>query len=85
MAHLTCWIGLDESTHENGCVHYVPGSNRWGLLPKPALARDMEAIRCLPTPGQRAEFNPIAVEMKPGEASLSRCCTILGRADALPH
>ncbi len=21
MAHLTCWIGLDDSTIENGCVH----------------------------------------------------------------
>ena len=33
MAHLTCWIGLDDSTVENGCVHYVPGSHRWPLLP----------------------------------------------------
>ena len=24
MAHLSCWIGLDDSTRENGCVHYVP-------------------------------------------------------------
>ena len=29
MAHLTCWIGLDESKRDNGCVHYVPGSHRW--------------------------------------------------------
>ena len=29
--HVTCWIGLDDSTLENGCVHYVPGSHRWGL------------------------------------------------------
>ncbi len=32
MAHLSCWIGLDDSTRENGCVHYVPGSHRWDLL-----------------------------------------------------
>src|ERR1041385_4539854 len=31
MAHLSCWIGLDDSTRENGCVHYVPGSHRWEL------------------------------------------------------
>ncbi|MEE3220747.1 MAG: phytanoyl-CoA dioxygenase family protein, partial [Planctomycetota bacterium] len=27
LAHLTCWIGLDESTKDNGCVCYVPGSH----------------------------------------------------------
>jgi ectoine hydroxylase-related dioxygenase (phytanoyl-CoA dioxygenase family) len=24
MAHLSCWIGLDDSTRDNGCVYYVP-------------------------------------------------------------
>ena len=31
IAHLTCWCGLDDSTIENGCLQYVPGSQRWGL------------------------------------------------------
>ena len=44
MAHLTCWIGLDDATTENGCVHYVPGSHRWPLLPTTHLAKGMEAI-----------------------------------------
>ncbi|HVI80535.1 MAG TPA: phytanoyl-CoA dioxygenase family protein, partial [Candidatus Acidoferrum sp.] len=25
LAHLTCWIGLDDSTRENGCLQYVAG------------------------------------------------------------
>ncbi|MEK6233549.1 MAG: phytanoyl-CoA dioxygenase family protein, partial [Planctomycetales bacterium] len=33
MAHLTCWIGLDRTDRDNGCLHYVPGSHRWDLLP----------------------------------------------------
>ena len=33
MAHLTCWIALDDSTSENGCLYYVPGSHKWNLLP----------------------------------------------------
>ena len=37
MGHLTCWIGLDDSTLDNGCVHYVPGSHRWNLLPVTGL------------------------------------------------
>jgi len=45
MAHLSCWIGLDDATRENGCVHYVPGSHRWNLLPITGLANDMDALR----------------------------------------
>mmetsp|Transcript_96570 Transcript_96570/g.272997 ORF Transcript_96570/g.272997 Transcript_96570/m.272997 type:complete len:345 (+) Transcript_96570:148-1182(+) len=33
MAHLTCWIALDDVTVTNGCLRYVPGSHQWGLLP----------------------------------------------------
>ncbi|NLR59271.1 phytanoyl-CoA dioxygenase family protein [Chitinophaga polysaccharea] len=45
MHHLTCWIGLDDATTENGCLYYVPGSHRWGLLPITGLTGDMDAVR----------------------------------------
>lgn len=69
MAHLSCWIGLDDSTRENGCVHYVPGSHRWDLLPITGLANDMHAIEQVLTGEQRAEFKPVAIELKAGESS----------------
>ena len=69
VAHLTCWIALDDSTVENGCVHYVPGSHRWDLLPRGALADDMEAVLDLLTDDQKAAFKPVAIELKAGEAS----------------
>src|SRR5690349_15810673 len=69
MAHLSCWIGLDESTRENGCVHYVPGSHRWNLLPITGLADDMHAIQSVLSADQRAHFKPIAIELKAGECS----------------
>ena len=70
MAHLTCWIGLDESTTDNGCLHYVPGSHRWDLLPRTDLAGDMEGIReRLPKEHQDAFQNPVAIELKAGECS----------------
>jgi ectoine hydroxylase-related dioxygenase (phytanoyl-CoA dioxygenase family) len=69
MAHLSCWIGLDDSTRENGCVHYVPGSHRWELLPVTGLAGDMNAIQSVLNAEQRRKFNPIAVELKKGECS----------------
>lgn len=70
MAHLTCWIGLDDSTRENGCLHYVPGSHRWELLPITGLAGNMEAIREVLNDEQWDQFNrPVAAELKAGECS----------------
>jgi len=79
MAHLTCWIGLDESTRENGCVHYVPGSHRWDLLPITGLAGNMEAIRDVLTPAQWEQFtHPVAIELKAGECSFHHPLMIHG-------
>src|SRR5262245_49931480 len=69
MQHLTCWIGLDDSTKDNGCVHYVPGSHRWELLPITGLAADMNAIQSVLSAEQKAAFKPVAIELKKGEAS----------------
>ena len=69
MAHVSCWIGLDDSTRENGCVHYVPGSHRWQLLPRASFANDMNAVLDSLAPAQREEFKPVAIELKAGECS----------------
>ena len=70
MAHLTCWIGLDDSTRDNGCLQYVPGSHRWTLLPITGLAGNMDAIQEVLTPDQWAQFQkPVAIELKAGECS----------------
>jgi ectoine hydroxylase-related dioxygenase (phytanoyl-CoA dioxygenase family) len=78
MAHLSCWIGLDDSTRENGCVHYVPGSHRWDLLPITGLAGDMDAIQTVLTDEQRAAFRPVAIELKAGECSFHHPLMIHG-------
>ena len=69
VAHVSCWIGLDDSTRENGCLHYVPGSHRWPLLPRASFANEMEAVLDYLTPSQRAEFTPVPIELKAGECS----------------
>ena len=70
MAHLTCWIGLDDATEENGCMHYIPGSHRWGLLKKTGLAGDMDSVREVLTPEQIEDFErKCPVVLKQGEAS----------------
>lgn len=69
MQHLTCWVGLDDATTENGCLYYVPGSHHWGLLDRPNLAGDMNGLMEFLTEDQKKEFKPIPVELKRGYAT----------------
>ena len=67
--HLTCWIGLDDANEENGCLHYIPGSHDWELLPMTGLATDMDAIYSVLSSEQKAAFEPVPVPLKRGEAT----------------
>jgi len=78
LAHLTCWIGLDDSTRENGCLNYVPGSHKWPDLPKPVLTGEMEAIRSSLPKELQNNFQPVAVELKKGEGSFHHARTLHG-------
>jgi ectoine hydroxylase-related dioxygenase (phytanoyl-CoA dioxygenase family) len=79
MAHLTCWIGLDDSRRDNGCLHYVPGSHRWTLLPITGLAGDMQAIRQVLDDQQWAALNdPVAVELSCGQCTFHHPLTVHG-------
>lgn len=69
MTHLTCWIALDDASRDNGCLHYVPRSHTWSLLPKPALAGDMDAIQTVLSAEQKAQFAPVAIELEKGMAT----------------
>lgn len=78
IAHLTCWIALDDSTVENGCLQYVPGSHRWNLLPITGLAGNMEEIMTVLTDEQKAAFQPVPIELKKGECAIHHSLLIHG-------
>ena len=78
VAHISCWIGLDDSTRANGCVHYVPGSHRWPLLPRVDFANQMDAITDALAPEQRADFKPVPIELKAGECSFHHSFMVHG-------
>jgi ectoine hydroxylase-related dioxygenase (phytanoyl-CoA dioxygenase family) len=69
MAHLTCWIALDDSTVDNGCLYYVPGSHRWELLPVTGLAGDMNEIMTVLNDEQKQAFRPVPIELKRGQCT----------------
>lgn len=68
MQHLTCWIGLDDANTENGCLNYVPGSHKWGLLERLALGGDMDALFEQLSEEQQKEIKPVPMELKKGHA-----------------
>lgn len=78
MAHLTCWIGLDDATEQNGCVHYIPGSHRWPLLPTTELGGGMDAIQSVLSDEQAAQFRPTPCPLKAGEAVFHHPLTLHG-------
>jgi ectoine hydroxylase-related dioxygenase (phytanoyl-CoA dioxygenase family) len=79
MAHLTCWIALDDADKDNGCVYYVPGSHRWKLLPVTGLAGDMYAVRDVLDDEQKAAFDKqTPAEVKKGFATFHHPLTLHG-------
>jgi phytanoyl-CoA hydroxylase len=73
---VTLWLALDEVDQENGCVHYVRGSHRFGL-------RDHRRTQTLgfsqgiaDFPSQNDSENTIAVPAKPGDLLAHDAMTI---------
>jgi hypothetical protein len=80
--HITCFLCLDDATLENGCLHVIPGSHKWNLLPKGDLiggaAETMDSIKSVLTPQQLQEFKPTPIFLKAGECSFHHCLTLHG-------
>jgi ectoine hydroxylase-related dioxygenase (phytanoyl-CoA dioxygenase family) len=69
MSHLTCWIALDDSDRDNGCLYYIPGSHRWKLLPMTGLTGNMDEIMTVLSPEQQQAFQPVPIELKRGQCT----------------
>jgi len=79
MNHLTCWIALEDATIENGCIHYIAGSNHWDLLPNTGLAGDMDSIRVGLNKQQTLAFSdPSPVELRAGQVVFHHPLTVHG-------
>jgi ectoine hydroxylase-related dioxygenase (phytanoyl-CoA dioxygenase family) len=78
MAHLTCWMALDDSTRDNGCLYYVPESHKWNLLPITGLAGDMNEIMTVLDDEQKQAFRPVPIELKRGQCSFHHPLTVHG-------
>jgi len=68
--HITANLVLDDTDLENGCLHFVPGSQRWPLQPSVAFDAEQDALLAELPPELVADFEPVPVRLKAGEASL---------------
>jgi hypothetical protein len=82
IAHITCWCALDDATEENGCLQYIPGSHKWGLLPKPVIAGNMHGIREFLNEEQQKQFDNVQLApVKAGEAIFHHSLTLHGSGE----
>lgn len=82
VAHLTCWCALDDATKENGCLQYIPGSHKWGLLPKPVIAGELEGIKDFLNEEQKKAFEkPHYAPVNAGEAIFHHPLTLHGSGE----
>lgn len=60
----SCWLALDHSTADNGCMWFVPGSNRASVRPHRFAGKQGGALQC-----DADESEGIAVELSPGSCT----------------
>ena len=70
----TAWIALDDSTIENGCMCYVPGSHKHGIFP---VRQDPDRpVHHIPDTGDITLPPPTPVPMPAGSVIFHHGCTL---------
>ena len=66
---VTAWTAIDQSSIENGCLHFIPGTHRWGMLRGEQLANFIPDFGHAPWP-------IVPVELRPGSVSFHHSLTL---------
>ena len=62
---VSCWMALDDSTVDNGCMWYVPKSHKGELRPHKFASKEGGALMC-----EGSEKEGIPIELSPGSCVL---------------
>ena len=60
----SCWLSLNQSTKDKGCMWFVPGSNLAEIRPHRFAGKQGGALQC-----DAAESEAVAVELNPGSCT----------------
>ena len=66
---LSCWMALDDVTIDRGCMQFIPGTHKWGEFDPISFAGDGPALQDLVSEEQKAQWNPVPVELKAGDCT----------------
>lgn len=77
---VSAWIALDDSTIENGCVRYVAGSHKFGILPHTPSGVAGNSLGVADDPRVRG-LPEVPAEVRRGSCILHHCLTV-HRSDA---
>lgn len=70
LATVSAWIALDEVNAENGCMRYVPGTHRHGLLEHASNGDEGQALKLTLESGTFDDGDAVDVTLRPGQFSL---------------
>ena len=76
----TCWIALDDSTVENGCMYVIPGSHRWVLdySREDVDTADLNWLFKQAGIPEGADLTPVPCEVEAGCCHFHHCKTFHG-------
>ena len=77
---VTFWLALDRVDEENGCIRFLPGSNRRGMRPH-RLSNVIGFSQGLTEYGTAGLEDEVPVTLAPGDLTAHHCMTV-HRADA---
>jgi len=75
-SYLNIWIPLQEATLANGCMHFVPGSQRQEVLPHQPIGNDERIIGLEVVNPEQVTQTAVACPIPPGSATLHQGRTL---------
>ncbi|GAA1607688.1 hypothetical protein GCM10009804_74540 [Kribbella hippodromi] len=75
-AALSMWIALDDATPQNGCLSFIPGSQRVQRYETPSIGKDLGAL--FVSFPEWADIEPAVAAMPAGSASFHNAFTAHG-------
>ena len=71
---ISCWTSMDHATIENGCLHFLPGSHRWGIIGQ--TRGDNGKEHPLSADWFTERWPAVPVELRPGSCSFHHSMTM---------
>jgi phytanoyl-CoA hydroxylase len=73
---VSIWVALEDATHANGCLWFVPGSHKLATFTTSDIGSDLDAL--FDVYPQMAQIDPVGVPLQAGDCSFHNGLTAHG-------